>query len=157
MRRAAITASIFILGTVAFGQLNAAAPDPVAVQKIVDARVAHYKEIGKANKAIRDELGQSSPSLANVQANAKVIEALAKQIPTWFPHGTGQQEGVKSEALPIIWEQVPVFKQRAAGLVGAAHQLAAVAGTGNLDATKAAASNIGAACKACHDTFREKK
>jgi cytochrome c556 len=135
----------------------AAAPDPAAVQKVVDARVAHYKQIGKANKAIRDELGQSQPNLANVQTNAKIIEALAKQIPSWFPKGTGGQEGVKTEALPVIWQQVPVFKQRAAGLAGAAHQVAAAAGSGNLDATKAAAGNLGSACKACHDTFREKK
>ena len=146
-----------VLGALALGQLNAAAPDPAAVQKVVDARVAKYKQIGKANKAIRDELAQSSPNLATVQANAGVIEALAKQIPSWFPRNSGQQPGVKSEALPVIWQQVPTFKQRAAGLAGAAHQTAAAAASGNLAATQAAASNIGAACKACHDTFREKK
>jgi cytochrome c556 len=157
MRKTAILLGSLVLGSIAFGQLTAAAPDPAAVQTIVDARVAHYKQIGKASKAIRDELGQSQPNLATVQANARVIEALAKQIPTWFPAGSGQQEGVKSEALPVIWQQVPTFKQRAAGLAGAAHQTAAAAASGNLDATKAAANTIGAACKACHDTFREKK
>ena len=157
MRKSVIVVCSFVLGVVALGPLFAAAPDPAAVQKIVDARVAKYKQIGKANKAIKDELSQAQPNLANVQANARVIEALAKQIPGWFPHGTGQQPGVNSEARPIIWEQVPTFKQRAAGLAGAAHQVAAVAGTGNLDATKAAVANIGLACKACHDTFREKK
>jgi cytochrome c556 len=157
MRKSVVVVGSLALSAVGFGELAAAAPDPVAVQKIVDARVARYKQIGKANKAIKDELAQPQPNLANVQANARVIEAFAKQIPTWFPHGTGQQEGVNSEARPIIWEQIPTFKQRAAGLAGAAHQVAAVAGTGNLDATKAAAANIGLACKACHDTFREKK
>ena len=157
MRKAVIVLGSLALSGVALGQLSAAARDPATVQKIVDARVAHYKQIGKANKAIRDELGQSSPNLATIQTNASVIEALAKQIPSWFPKNTGQQPGVKSEALPVIWEQVPTFKQRAAGLAGAAHQTAAVAASGNLDATKAAANNIGAACKACHDTFREKK
>jgi cytochrome c556 len=146
-----------VLGGIAFSQVMAAGPDPAAVQKVVDARVVKYKQIGQANKAIREELAQPQPNLANVQANARVIEALAKQIPSWFPRGTGQQEGVKSEALPVIWQQVPTFKQRAAGLAGAAHQVSAAAASGNLDATKAAASNIGAACKACHDTFREKK
>jgi cytochrome c556 len=141
----------------AYGALGAAPPSPDAVQKIVDTRVAHYKEIGKAAKGIHDEVGQDQPDLAAIQANARVIEALARQIPTWFPRGTGQQPGVKTEALPVIWEQVPTFKQRAAGLAGAAHQIAAAAASGNLDATKAAAANLGGACKACHDTFREKK
>ena len=157
MRKTVVVLGSLALGAFAFGQLAAAAPDPVAVQKIVDVRVTHYKQIGKANKAIRDELGQSQPNLANVQANARVIEALAKQIPSWFPRGSGQQEGVKTEALPVIWQQAPIFKQRAGGLADAAHRTAAAAASGNLDATKAAAGNIGAACKACHDTFREKK
>jgi len=157
MRKTPTLIGVSVLGALALGQLNAAAPDPAAVQKVVDARVAKYKQIGKANKAIRDELAQSSPNLATVQANAGVIEALAKQIPSWFPRNSGQQPGVKSEALPVIWQQVPTFKQRAVGLAGAAHQTAAAAASGNLAATQAAASNIGAACKACHDTFREKK
>ena len=142
---------------VIFVPLAAAQPDPAAVQKIVDARVAHYKEIGKAAKAIKDELDQSQPNLATVSANARVIEALATQIPSWFTSGTGEQPGVKTEALPIIWQQLPLFKQRAAGLAGAAHGLAASAGTGNFAAMQAAANKVGEACKACHDTFRQKK
>lgn len=157
MRKGVIVVGSLLSSAVALGQLAAAPPDPAAVQKIVDARVAKYKQIGKANKAIRDELSQAQPNLGNVQANARVIEALAKQIPGWFPRGSGQQPGVDSEARPIIWQQVPTFKQSAAGLAGAAHQAAAAAASGNLDATKAAAANIGNACKACHDTFREKK
>jgi len=157
MGKATMLLGVSFLGAIAFGALDAAASDPAAVQKVVDARVAKYKQIGKANKAIKDELGQPQPNLASVQNNARVIEALAKQIPSWFPRGTGEQAGVKTEALPIIWQQVPVFKQRAAGLAGAAHQLGATAASGNLDATKAAAGNLSQACKACHDTFREKK
>jgi len=157
MRKTAIVLGSLVIGGFGFGQLAASAPDPAAVQKVVDARVARYKQIGKANKAIKDELSQSQPNLATIQANARVIEALAKQIPSWFPRNSGQQPGVKSEALPIIWQQVPTFKQRAAGLAGAAHQVASVAANGDLEATRAAASNIGTACKACHDTFREKK
>lgn len=130
---------------------------PEAVQKVVDARVAHYKEIGKAAKAIKDELDQSQPNLPAVSTNARVIEALAAQIPSWFPSGTGEQPGVKTEALPIIWQQSPLFKQRAAALAAAAHGLAVAAGTGNAAATLAAANTVGGACKACHDTFRQKK
>src|SRR3954463_10201446 len=154
MRKGVIVVGSLLLSAVALGQLEAAASDPAAVQKVVDARVAKYKQIGKANKAIKDELGQPQPNLASVHSNARVVEALAKQIPSWFPRGTGEQAGVKTEALAIIWQQVPVFKQRAAGLAGAAHQLGATAASGSLDATKAAAGNLTQACKACHDTFR---
>lgn len=157
MRKVALVLGFCTFAGVAGGAPMAAASDPLVVQKMVDARVAHYKEIGKANKAIRDEIGSASPNLGTVQANARVIESLAKQIPTWFPAGSGEQAGVKTEALPIIWQQLPIFKQRAAGLAGAAHQVAAAAGTGNVAATQVAASNLSGACKACHDQFREKK
>jgi cytochrome c556 len=156
MRKAAILVAEILVTGVAFGQLMAASPDPAVVQKVVDARVAHYKEIAKANKAIHDELGQAQPNLADVRAKARVIEALANQIPSWFPHGSGQQAGVKTEALPAIWEQVPVFKQRAAGLASAAHQLDGAAGSGSVAAANAAAHDVSLACKACHDTFRQK-
>jgi cytochrome c556 len=157
MRKAAFLVGFIVFGGVALGQLAAAASDPAAVQKLVDAREAHYKQIGKAAKGIKDELGESQPNLASVQANANVIEALAKQIPTWFPNGSGPQPGVKTEALPTIWQQVPLFQQRAAGRAGAAHQISVAAGSGNHEATRAAPGKHANACKACHDTFREKK
>ncbi|HVI06352.1 MAG TPA: cytochrome c [Sphingomicrobium sp.] len=157
MRKAVILASVVIFGGATYSQSIAAGTDPSAVQKVVDVRVAHYKEIGKSAKAIRDEFGQAQPNLPNVESNATRIEALARQIPSWFPAGTGQQLGVKTEALPVIWQQAPVFRQRALGLAGAAHEIAAAAASGNLAATRATAANLGNACKACHDTFREKK
>ena len=157
MRRAARLVGLTMGAGIICVPLAAARPDPAAVQKVVDVRVAHYKEIGKAAKAIKDELGQSQPNLATVSANARAIEALAMQIPNWFPSGTGEQPGVKTEALPIIWDQSALFKQRAAGLAGAAHGLAAAAGTGNAAAALAASNNVGGACRACHETFRQKK
>lgn len=157
MRKAATIVGAVVLAGAAFSQLAAAPANPAAVQKLVDTRVAHYKEFGKSSKAIKDELGGPNSNLAVVQTNSRVIEALAKQIPTWFPAGTGQQPGVKTEALPAIWQQTPLFKQRAAGLASAAHALTGAAASGNLAATQTAASNLGGACKACHDTFRQKK
>jgi cytochrome c556 len=157
MRKFAVLLGGFGLAGAAYNSLSAAAPSADAAQKVVDARVAHYKDIGKSTKAIHDQLGQSQPDLQAIQSNARVIEALAKQIPTWFPKGTGQQPGVKTEALPAIWEQGPTFKQRAVDLAGAAHQLAAAAATGDPASTKAAFGKLGGACKACHDTFREKR
>jgi cytochrome c556 len=156
MRKVAVLIGVCVCAG-AYGALKAAAPDPAAVQKVVDAREAHYKEIGKAAKAIHDELGSTQPQLATVAANARTIESLAHQIPTWFPAGTGPQPGVKTEALATIWQQTPLFRQRAGNLAAAAHELAAAAASGNAAATKTAANNVGAACKACHDTFREKK
>lgn len=157
MRWAAKIAGLMIGAGLISAPVAGTRPDPVAVQKSVDIRVAHYKEIGRAAKAIEDELEQSRPDLATIISSSRLIEALANEIPGWFPPETGPQPGVRTEALPAIWQQSPLFKQRAAALAGAARGLAAAAGSGNVGAVHALATNVGEACRACHDTFRQRK
>lgn len=157
MRRAAKLAGLMIGAGLISAPVAATGPESDAVQKSVDIRVAHYKEIGKAAKAIEDELGQSRPNLSTIIASSRLIEALANEIPAWFPPGTGPQPGVKTEALPAIWQQPPLFRERAVALAGAAHSLAVGARSGNVGAVHALANNVGEACKACHETFRQRK
>jgi len=127
------------------------ADEPTPVQK---ARQAHFKEIGKAFKAARDELKTPSPSIAVLQASGKTIDGLAPQLPSWFPAGSGK--GGKTEALPVIWEKPAEFKAAAEKLSAAAHGFDLAAASGDVNATKAAAQTLGGACKNCHDTFKAK-
>ena len=144
-----------IAGTVAISMaVCASAAGPTDAIK---ARQANFKQIAKANKAIQDELKKDAPSLQVVQANAKTIRGLAAKIPSLFPHGSGPEAGVETEARPIIWQQTPKFRQSASNLAGAARALGIAAGKNDLAATKAAAGSFGQNCKACHDVFREKK
>lgn len=126
------------------------------VGQVIDARQKGYKEIGKSMKAIADELKNSAPSTAVINANAKVIANLAPKVAGWFPKGTGPQAGVKTHAKAEIWQKPADFKKDQADLVVAARQLVTVSATGNLDATKAAVGGLGKTCKACHDSFRAK-
>jgi cytochrome c556 len=125
--------------------------------EIHEQREKNFKQIAKANKAIQDELKKPAPDVATIRASAGRLEGLAKQIPSWFPAGSGPQEGVKTEALPAIWEQGPKFSAAAARLAQTTTALNAAAAGGDLAAIRAAAPEVGASCKGCHDSFRKKK
>lgn len=129
------------------------AQDPVAIAK---ARHDHYRQIGKASKAVREELMKSSPDLAVIQAAARTMDTLAPQLPSWFPPGTGRDVVPKSEALPVIWQKTDEFKRDAAGFAAAAHDFDAAAQSGKLEAVRAAFPTLGKTCKTCHDVFKAK-
>ncbi len=140
-----------LAATLAAGAAHA--QDPAAVAR---ARHDHYKEIGKASKAIRDELMKPAPDVGVIQAAAKTIDTLAPQLPSWFPPGTGRDVVPKSEALPIVWQKPDEFKKDAAGFATAAHAFDLAAQSGKLDAIHTAFPTLGGTCKTCHETFKAK-
>jgi cytochrome c556 len=123
---------------------------------VIQDRQAHYKEIGKAAKDINDTLNAPTPDVAKIQGDARVIDQLAPQVPTWFPAGSGPEAGVKTQAKPDIWTHPADFKAAAAGLAEAARQFDLAAAGGDLAAIRAGYGSLGKACKTCHDQFRRK-
>jgi cytochrome c556 len=123
---------------------------------VVKARQAHYKQIGKDAKAINDGLGSASPNMAAIAGYAREIDQLAPQIPSWYPAGSGPEAGVKTAALPAIWEKPADFTAAAAGFAAEARKFDAVAASGDAAAARAEFANLGKACKTCHDQFRKK-
>lgn len=129
------------------------AQDPAA---IAHERHEHYEQIGKASKALREELKKPAPDLAVLLASAKTLDTLAPQVPSWFPAGTGKDVVPKSAALPAIWQKPDEFKKDAAALATAAHNLYLAAQSGKVDAVREAAPALGDACKTCHQSFKAK-
>jgi cytochrome c556 len=120
------------------------------------ARIDHMKGQGAALKAINQQLKAGAPDMAVVKVNAAKLEASSKELPTWFPAGSGQSAYAKSKALPVIWTDHAKFEEKAAALRTAAAKL-------NADAQAGATAEIGpdfkataAACKGCHETFEAK-
>ena len=104
----------------------------VDAAKVEQDREAHYKEIGKNFKAIRDQLKAGTPDLAVVRPAAHRIVELSADIPTWFPAGTGPKAGIKTEAKEEIWANFADFKAKAATLNQKAKALEAVAAKGDV-------------------------
>jgi cytochrome c556 len=91
---------------------------------------------------------------AVVQRNAGFLEALSKMAWDGFDPNT---KGVKSAALPAIWEKSDEFKKAAENFENEATKLAQVSKSGDEAAVKAQIGATGKACGACHEKFREKQ
>ena len=120
------------------------------------ARMDHMKAMGGAAKALREQLqaGHADPAIVKVQT-AKIL-AGAKDLPTWFPVGSGKSAEPKSHALDVVWTDAAGFDGKAKALLAAAQKLDAVGQSGDAAGVLPAFKDVGAACKGCHEKFEEK-
>ena len=132
--------------TAAFAAVDAA--------KVYEARHTQFHAIASAFKSIIEGLKAEKPDAAAIGGQAKIIEGLAHQIPTWFPAGTGAESGVKTRAKPEIWSDSAGFAAAAKNLETQSATLQTVAATGDLVAIQAQAKAVGGACGACHTKYR---
>src|SRR4051812_5292453 len=98
----------------AAGAAVAADPTPVPAPtspggKAVLTRQGHYKELGAAFGGINAELRKDAPDKALIAANAGKMKALAADLPSWFPKGSGPEAGVKTQAKAEIWTDAAGF------------------------------------------------
>jgi cytochrome c556 len=122
----------------------------------IAARQNNFKQMGRAFKGINDELKKDAPDIAVLRTNAGTLAQAAPRVHGGFPRGTGPEAGVKTAALPIIWQQGAQFRTKANDLVNATRGLQRAAAGGNVAQVKAAVPAVGGACKGCHDTFKGK-
>jgi cytochrome c556 len=144
---AAVVISISSAATI----VTAASPS----QKIA-ARQANFKVIGKSFKGIMDEMKKPSPNMALIKTNADALQKASTRVTDFFPKGTGPESGVKTHALPVIWERGSEFRASAGKLTAAAADMNAAAKSGDSARIKAALPALGSSCKGCHDTFKAK-
>ena len=136
------------------GSGAALAIDPAAAIK---DRQDFYKDLGKSTKGLQEELKKPDASPAELQRLAAAIDAAAPRISALFPAGTGPETGIKTAAKAEIWQKNDVFQKDTGNLVTAAKALDAAAKTGDVAAVKAAAQQLGEACKGCHEEFRARE
>lgn len=149
----ALAAAMTVAGGAAVAQDNAAATTPGG--KAVLARQAHYKDLGKAFGGLNGELRKDAPDKAALAAGGAAVNALAQALPSWFPKGSGPEAGVKTAAKAEIWTDAAGFAAAVGKLQGETAKLQEVATAGDLDAIKAQVRATGAACKNCHDQYRQ--
>lgn len=131
------------------------APAPTTASgKAVVARQDHYKELNGAFRAINEQVRSDAPDKAAIGARAAKMKALAADLPSWFPKGSGPEAGVKTAAKAEIWTDAAGFAAAATKLQDETAKLQDVAAAGDLDAIKAQVRATNAACKGCHDTYR---
>jgi cytochrome c556 len=121
------------------------------------ARLANYRELGTAFKNVMDELRSGTPETLIIQMSAREIRKASQQQYNWFPAGSGPASGVKTEARAEIWTQPADFKARQDAFAAQAAAFQSAAQSGDVGKIRAAARQLGEACKACHTQFRNKK
>ena len=136
------------------GEAGGDATASVAVPPVLKEREENFEAIGDAFKAVRGELEKDTPDFTLIAAKANDINARAQKIEGHFPAGTSTADGLKTEALPAIWEKPEEFKAAAQKLIDESAKLAAIAAKGDKAAVGAQAMAMGGACKGCHDNFR---
>jgi cytochrome c556 len=136
----------------AAGLVIAAAPHPA-----YKARHQNFETMGKAMKATFDEFKRPAPNLAVFKSSADILAESSVKVKGQFPKGTGPAPGIKTEALPAIWDRPADFAAAADRLVGATKGYQAAVATGDLAGIQKAAGAVGGACKNCHDSFRKPK
>ena len=132
----------------------AASDTPADVPAFMKTRHENYEALGKNMKVLMDNMKAATPDMAAVTAAAAEVKKTADVMGTWFPAGTGPETGIKTGAKANIWTDRATFDAAAVRLQTEATALAAVTDAAGF---KAQFPKTGAACKNCHDTFREEE
>ncbi|MDP1873358.1 MAG: cytochrome c [Phenylobacterium sp.] len=125
--------------------------------RAVSERQEGFKALGAAFKIINDQLKTDSPDMAAIVPAAAQMNELAGQIPTWFPAGTGPDDGVKTDALATVWSDPEGFSAAQTRLAEATTRLQALATAGDAAGLREHVKMVGASCGGCHDNFRVKQ
>ena len=92
--------------------------------------------------------------MPEIRRHSATLARHARNVLTWFPHGTGAEAGVRTRAKAEIWSDPRGFRVAGANLLVAARGLDAAARRGDAAAVRTGVADLRRACGACHDSFR---
>lgn len=149
---------VLSLVTLSFTSITIAANKPTSprgADEVIKQRQQNFEQIGGAFKTIRDEVRVRNPNMETITESANIINALAKELPTWFPAGSGPEAGVETEALPVIWTDQAGFAAAAQRLLEASTTFRSLAESGDASKVASGIPTLGGSCKNCHDNYRQ--
>ena len=97
--------------------------------------------------------GATPYDAAAIKANVDLLKTLSTLPWAAFPAGSQ----ASSSAKPEVWSDAAGFKQAQQKFEAAVVKLSDVSGSGDLEKLRSAYGDVGASCKACHDSYRVKK
>jgi len=131
--------------------VEAASPETA----LIKSRQDKLRDMGGALKAIDDELKKGNPDWDNIIVpNADTLQGRSGFLLNWFPKGSGPESGVKTYALPAIWQKGDDFTKLGKAMQAEVAKFRQVVAARNAGALKDESFNLGKACKACHDNYR---
>lgn len=151
MRRILTAAALAII------PLTAIAQDDDPIEQTIKARQGYYQmlaiNMGTLAGMAKGDIAYDETAASTAAAN---IEALTNyNLPSLFLEGSASDQVDDTAAKPDIWSNMDDFRAKFSDL-GTAATGASGAVTGGADNVGAVVGKLGGACKACHDSFREK-
>jgi cytochrome c556 len=146
-----------LLGALITTTIGAQEPPSPAEQAITatENRQAVLKLLGvNMGQIVGMARGEVPFDAAIAERNARRIAVLAPMIPERFAAMDTREFDVETEALPIIWDRIDEFSEKAENLVAAANTFAELAASGDQATTLGGLRAFGGTCGNCHDTFR---
>jgi cytochrome c556 len=145
--------------TIAGGMAWAADEPPNIVKYRQNFMKGNSAHLGMIAAVVKGEVSLTDELAGNAQALAEMGEMLSANLQQLFPEGTAKgAAGVKTVALPAIWEKWAEFEQIAMRFQEQTAKLAEVAQGGDMAAIGQQVGVVGKeGCGACHETFREKE
>lgn len=129
--------------------------NPNVAAQTIQTRQDNFEQIGGAFKTIRDEVRKRNSDMEAIAKAAGTINTMAKELPKWFPTGTGPEAGVETEALPVIWKDQAGFSAAAQRFLEASENMLALAQAGDASTVGSGIPALGGSCKNCHDNYRK--
>ncbi len=117
----------------------------------VEDRIARFKQSGADIQAIF-KVHLPAKDFDAIGAAANKMAMWGQDMTRYFPAGS-TSEGAKAE----IWQDFADFTAKAAAFSQASQELVATAAGGDAGRIAHAAKAVGATCKACHQSYRNKK
>jgi cytochrome c556 len=118
----------------------------------VRARQAGFGRMLALHRSVRIQLNQSVPDSAAILRAAAAEAELARDLPSWFPLGTGPDR-VSTYARAEVWTRNSDFRARANELALALDDLGKAARSGNVGQMRAQQDRAAEACQACHRSY----
>ncbi|HUD30930.1 MAG TPA: cytochrome c [Novosphingobium sp.] len=138
----------------ALAMMAAATPLLAAPADTIRSRIANYRELGSAFKAVNDGLRGGEVQTVLIAQSARQIRNASRGQYEWFPAGSGPQAGAKTRAKAEIWTQPAKFKVAQDAFARAADDFQRAVAGKDVAAIRVGAQKLGATCKGCHDSFR---
>lgn len=117
---------------------------------IVKERMDHFKESKASMKLLKKAVRNKDFGI--VVNEAESIHRWAVKLTTYFPEGSNPHP---SEALDLVWEEFDQFELRAVAQIEASNRLRQAGEVKDADGAVTAFLELGKACKACHEDYRE--
>lgn len=124
-----------------------------AQESMIKYRQSVMKAVGGHTAASAAIVKGEVPFTGDLAAHAKAIAELSQIADHVYPEDSADGD---TEALPVIWQKPQEFEQVQRDFQTAAAEFARAAAEDPKSAASAL-SDLGKACKACHDDFRKEE